>query len=113
MGFLSAPNLVPWLISRAWIVTAQFLLDHIALQLDREGIKGREDDERGGGGGNYSGEAINSRKYSNANTAKSQEQIYTQAPQGYEYKTRILRLGCVHIHREILWLDFAHSYMLY
>ena len=26
-------------------------LDHIALQLDREGIKGREDGERGGGGG--------------------------------------------------------------
>ena len=52
------------------------MLDHIALQLDREGIKGREDDERGGGGGsNYSGEAINSRKYGNANTAKSQEQI--------------------------------------
>ena len=26
-------------------------LDHIALQLNREGIKGREDGERGGGGG--------------------------------------------------------------
>ena len=46
MGFLSVPNLVPWLIFRAWI-----LLDHIALQLNREGIKGREDAERGGRGG--------------------------------------------------------------
>ena len=51
------------------------MLDHIAIQLDREGIKGREDGERGGRiiisretiifeifpskGGNYSGEAIN------------------------------------------------------
>ena len=37
-------------------------LDHIALQLDREGIKGREDGERGGGGGGgwgYSKEAMN------------------------------------------------------
>ena len=43
MGFLSVPNLVPWLIFRAWI-----LLDHIALQLNGEGIKGGEDGERGG-----------------------------------------------------------------
>ena len=34
------------------------LLDHIALQLDREGIKGREDGERGRGWG-YSKEAMN------------------------------------------------------
>jgi len=27
------------------------MLDHIALQLDREGIKGQEDGERRGGGG--------------------------------------------------------------
>ena len=49
MGFLSVPNLVPWLIFIAWIVTDQSGMNHIALQLDREGIKGREDDERSGG----------------------------------------------------------------
>ena len=45
----SVPNLVPWLIFVAWIITYQSRMNHIALQLDREGIKGREDDERSGG----------------------------------------------------------------
>ena len=49
MGFLSVPNLVPWLIFVAWIITDQSRMNHIALQLDREGIKGREDDERSSG----------------------------------------------------------------
>ena len=35
------------------------LLDQIALQLDREGMKERENGERGGGGGDYSRKAIN------------------------------------------------------
>ena len=34
------------------------MLDQIQLQLDREGIKGREDGERGGGGGDYSRRAF-------------------------------------------------------
>ena len=34
------------------------LLDQIPLQLDQEGIKEREDGERGGGGGHYSREPI-------------------------------------------------------
>ena len=77
MGFLSVPNLVPWLniqsLNRHWSV----LLDQIPLQLDTEGMKEREDGERGGagtiirgrrlcqiflskeGGGDYSREAIN------------------------------------------------------
>ena len=42
-------------MTRHWSV----LLDHIALQLDREGMKGRENGERGGGGGDYSRKAIN------------------------------------------------------
>ena len=42
-------------LNRHWSV----LLDQIQLQLDREGIKEREDGERGGGGGDYSREAIN------------------------------------------------------
>ena len=44
-------------LNRHWSV----LLDQIQLQLDREGIKEREDGERGGGGGRlfeYSREAI-------------------------------------------------------
>ena len=42
-------------LNRHWSV----LLDQIQLQLDREGIKEREDGERGGGGGgDYSREAI-------------------------------------------------------
>ena len=40
-------------LNRHWSV----LLDQIQLQLDREGIKEREDGERGGGG-DYSREAI-------------------------------------------------------
>ena len=77
MGFLSVPNLVPWLniqsLNRHWSV----LLDQIPLQLDTEGMKEREDGERGGagtiirgrrlfqiflskeGGGDYSREVIN------------------------------------------------------
>ena len=54
MGFSSVPaNLVPWLI-RYWSV----ILDRIALQLYREGIKGREDSERRGGEGDNSRETI-------------------------------------------------------
>ena len=34
------------------------MLDHIALQLDKEEIKGREDSKRRGVGGDYSREAI-------------------------------------------------------
>ena len=41
-------------LNRHWSV----LLDQIQLQLDREGIKEREDGERGGRGGDYSREAI-------------------------------------------------------
>ena len=54
MVFLSVPNLIPWLIYRAWIVT-----DHlcwITLYFDREGTKGRWQEEWGGG--YYSREAI-------------------------------------------------------
>ena len=60
MGFLSVPNLIPWLniqsLNRHWSV----LLDQIPLQLDREGIKERENDETGGGGwgDDYSRETI-------------------------------------------------------
>ena len=53
--------MVPLLLFRAWIITDwSVLLDQIALQLDREGIKEREDGEKGGGGGGggYSREAI-------------------------------------------------------
>ena len=35
------------------------MLDQIPLQLYKEGTKEREDEERGGGGGDYSREAIN------------------------------------------------------
>ena len=56
MGFLSVPNLVPWLIFRAWIITDIVLLNQISFQLDREGIKEREDGERVGG--DYWREAI-------------------------------------------------------
>ena len=58
MGFLRVPNLVLWLIFRAWSVIDQFCWISLALQLDREGIKGREDGQRGGGRGDYSREAI-------------------------------------------------------
>ena len=59
MGFLSVPNLVPWLIFRAWIVTDQFcsgflllvFLYQIPLQLDREGIKDKTRWRKGWGGG--------------------------------------------------------------
>ena len=57
LGFLSVPNLVTWLIFnvnilgvRAWIVTDQFCWIGFHSQLDREGIKEREDGERGGEG---------------------------------------------------------------
>ena len=39
-------------------VIASLELTQIPLQLDREGIKEREDGERGGGGGDYSRETI-------------------------------------------------------
>ena len=71
MGVLSVPNLVSSkILNRHWSV----LLDQIPLQLDREGIKEREDGERGRGtiirgrrlfqiflskGGDYSREVIN------------------------------------------------------
>ena len=61
MGFLSVSNFSGSLINfqslnRHW----SLLLDQIPLQLDREGIKEREDDERGGeGGGRLFREAIN------------------------------------------------------
>ena len=59
MGFLSVPNLIPWLniqsLNHHWSV----LLDEIPLQLDKEGIKERENDETGGGwGDDYSRETI-------------------------------------------------------
>ena len=54
MGFLRVPNLVLWLIFRARSVTDQFCWISLALQLDREGIKGRENCQRG----DYSREAI-------------------------------------------------------
>ena len=59
MGFLSVPNLVPWLIFRAWLITDIVLLDQISFQLDREGIKERVKEREGGwGGGDYWREAI-------------------------------------------------------
>ena len=39
------------------------MLDHTALELDREGIKGREDGERGRGGGGRLSEGRNYLKY--------------------------------------------------
>ena len=51
VGFLIVPNLVPWLIFRAWFVTDQFCRVTFPFNNDREGIKEREDDVMGGGGG--------------------------------------------------------------
>ena len=51
MGFLSVPNLVPWLIFRAWLITDIVLLDQISFQLDRERIKERVKEREGGWGG--------------------------------------------------------------
>ena len=60
MGFLSVPNLIPWLNIQSLNRIVTDLLDQIPLQLDREGIKDREDDESFflGGGGDYSRETI-------------------------------------------------------
>ena len=58
MGFLIVPNLVPWLIFRAWFVTDQFCHVTFHFNNDREGIKEREDNVMGGGGGEYSREVI-------------------------------------------------------
>ena len=75
MGFLSVPNLVPWLIFRAWIVTDQFLWIRVFFNLTGRGKK-KEKMARGVGrgviilgswffrmflskGGNYSREVIN------------------------------------------------------
>ena len=75
MGFLSVPNLVPWLIFRAWIVTDQFLWIRVFFNLTGRG-KQKEKMARGVGrgviilgswffriflskGGNYSREVIN------------------------------------------------------
>ena len=56
MDFLSAPKLVPWFIFnviilgiRAWICHWSVFPDQTPLHLDEEGIKEREDDERGAG----------------------------------------------------------------
>ena len=57
MGFLSAPNLVPWLIW--WLVTAQFCWITLHFNLTGRGWK-EEKMARGAGGGNdYSRKAIN------------------------------------------------------
>ena len=53
MGFLSVPNLVPWLVFRAWIVTDQlcWISLHFNLTTWQGGKKkGREDGESGGEG---------------------------------------------------------------
>ena len=51
MGFLRVPKLVPWLVFRAWSVSYQYYSlicwISLALQLNREGIKGRKDGQRG------------------------------------------------------------------
>ena len=47
-GFLSIPSLVPWLLFRARVVTDQFCWILLHFNRDKEGIKGREDGERGG-----------------------------------------------------------------
>ena len=49
MGFLSVPNLVPWLIFRAWIVTDQFCW--ISLHFNLTGRGKKEERWRKGGGG--------------------------------------------------------------
>ena len=59
MGFLSVPNLIPWLNIQSLNRIVTDLLDQIPLQLDREGIKDREDDESfflGGGGRLFEGD---------------------------------------------------------
>ena len=74
MGFLSVPNFSSLINSQSLNCPWSVLLNLIALQLDKEGIKGREDDERGGvsifvkggrlfEGGNYSRDGNYSKKY--------------------------------------------------
>jgi len=48
MGFLSVPNLVPWLIFSVNIlgVRVWILLDQTPVELEMEGIKEREDGEK-------------------------------------------------------------------
>ena len=75
MGFLSVPNLVPWLIFnvnvldvRAWIITDQFCCIRLNFSYVcypgcqfltwQGGDKKREDGKRGWGGGDYSTEVI-------------------------------------------------------
>ena len=75
MGFQSVPNLVPY-IKLSLYCHRSVLVDQIPLQLDREGIKEREDGEGGAiirgrrlfqifpsKGGNYSRDGYYSRKY--------------------------------------------------
>ena len=56
MGFLIVPNLVSLLIFRAWFVTDQFCHVTFHFNNDTGGIKEREDDVMGGGGGDNSRE---------------------------------------------------------
>ena len=58
MGFLSVPNLVPWLILRARNGHWWVLLDQIPLKLDQEELKERKAGKRGGEGDDHSREAI-------------------------------------------------------
>ena len=41
MGVLSVPNLVPWLVFIAWIITDRFFLILLHFILTRRGLKGR------------------------------------------------------------------------
>ena len=50
MGFLSVPNLVPWFF-QSLNRHSSVLLDHVALQLNREGIKGGKDGKKSAGWG--------------------------------------------------------------
>ena len=58
MGFLSVPNLVPWVIFRAWIVTDQFCWISLHFNLTRRDKRKRRKRE-GRGRGDYLREAIN------------------------------------------------------
>ena len=57
MGFLSVPNLVPRFF-QSLNRHCSVLLDHVALQLDREGLKGRQDSKTSAGWGDYLRNAI-------------------------------------------------------
>ena len=60
MGFLSVPNLVPWLVFRAWIVTDQlcWISLHFNLTTWQGGKKRKRRWREGRGRGDYSREAI-------------------------------------------------------